>query len=66
MEKLLNAKDIAEMLGMSKYNVYQMCYAGKIPFLKLGKTNRTLRFSPQKINAWLSKQSHDTILHNRK
>ncbi len=62
MEKLLTVKEVAELLNLSKFAVYDMVYENKIPYVKIGHTNRSLRFDRQKISVWLSKQSNDIIL----
>jgi excisionase family DNA binding protein len=65
MEKLLKITELAELLNINKFALYNMVYANKIPYVKIGKTNRSIRFDIKKINAWLDKNSCDTIL-NRK
>ena len=65
MEKLMTVAEVAEMLSLSKFAIYNMVYADHIPYIKVGRTNRSVRFDRQKINTWLSRQSNDKIL-NRK
>ena len=65
MEKLLKITELAELLNINKFALYNMVYANKIPYVKIGKTNRSIRFDIKKITAWLDKNSCDTIL-NRK
>lgn len=62
MEKLLTVNDVAEMLSLSKFAVYDMVYKDKIPYVRLGSTGKVVRFDRQKINAWLNKNSCDKIL----
>ena len=62
MEKLITVNEVAEMLSVSKYAVYNMVYKDKIPYVKVGSTGRIVRFDRQKINAWLNKNSCDKIL----
>jgi excisionase family DNA binding protein len=50
MGQLLEAKDVAEMLGMTTDWVYAEVRAGRIPHLKMG---RYARFRPESIDAWL-------------
>lgn len=61
----MTVSEVAEMLSLSKFAVYNMVYADRIPYIKVGRTNRSVRFDKAKINAWLSRQSNDKIL-NRK
>lgn len=66
MEKLMTINQVAEMLSLSKFAIYNMVYADKIPYIKIGRTNRSIRFDRNKINQWINKNSCDTILNNRK
>ena len=50
MGQLLEAKDVAELLGMTTDWVYAEVRAGRIPHLKMG---RYVRFRPESIDAWL-------------
>ena len=59
MEKLLTVKEVAEMLSLSKFAVYDMVATNSIPHIKIGQTNRSVRFDKQKIEIWLKKKSHD-------
>ena len=49
--KLLTVKDVAEMLNLSKYSIYMMVYRDSIPYVKIGRTNRSVRFNKDKIIA---------------
>lgn len=46
----LNAKQIAELLGISKKKVYQMAATGKLPSFRIGKA---VRFDAQDLAEWL-------------
>lgn len=48
--KLLDADDIAALLGVPKTWVYEAARTGRIPTVKLG---RYYRFRPEAINAWI-------------
>lgn len=54
--RLLNAEDIAEMLGMRVDYVYALTRRGAIPHLRFG---RTLRFRAEAIEAWLEELESD-------
>jgi excisionase family DNA binding protein len=58
MGQLLEAKDVAEMLGMTPDWVYAEVRAGRIPHLKLG---RYVRFRPESIDAWLLESERGKI-----
>ena len=64
--KLMTINEVAELLNLSKFAVYNMVYANRIPYIKVGRTNRSIRFDHNKINLWLNKNSCDTILTNRR
>ena len=53
MEKLLNRKEIAEILQVKPGTIYQWTHQGYIPFLKVG---RFVRFRESDINEWLEKR----------
>jgi excisionase family DNA binding protein len=65
MEKLLTVKDVAELLGLSQITVYKMIYKDAIPYIKIGRTNRSVRFNKDKIIAWINKNSCDKILDRK-
>ena len=51
MEKLLNAKQVAEILGVTPGTVYQYIYRGEIPYIKLN--GKSIRFIPEEIEKWI-------------
>jgi excisionase family DNA binding protein len=57
--KLLTVKDVSKMLSLSKYAIYQMIYKDAIPYIRIGATNRSVRFDSQKIKEWINKNSCD-------
>ena len=61
MEKLLTVKEVAKIIQLSKYAIYQMVANDSIPYIKIGATNRSVRFDKEKIEKWLNKKSYDTI-----
>ncbi len=61
MEKLLTVNEIAELLDLSKFAIYNMVNEKSIPCIKFGLTNRNIRFDRIKIEEWLNKNSHDII-----
>lgn len=65
MEKLLTVKEVAEMLSLSKFAIYDMVVKQSIPYVKIGSTNRSVRFDKQKIESWLKNKSYDTILKKK-
>ena len=50
--QLLNAEDVAEIIGMRVDYVYALTRRDAIPYLRFG---RTLRFREEAIEAWLEK-----------
>jgi len=53
LEKLLDAKTVAELLGEKERWVYQQAKAKKIPSVKLGKY---WKFSPSQLQKWLERK----------
>jgi len=54
MKKLLKAKEVAELLGLSTMSIYQRARRKTIPFIKMGGA---LRFDEDEIAAWLKEQT---------
>jgi excisionase family DNA binding protein len=54
LEKLLDAKAVADLLGEKERWVYQQAKAKKIPSIKLGKY---WKFSPSQLQKWLEKKN---------
>ena len=54
LEKLLDAKTVADLLGEKERWVYQQAKANKIPSIKLGKY---WKFSPSQLQKWLEKKN---------
>jgi excisionase family DNA binding protein len=48
--RLLNASDVAEIIGMRVDYVYALARRDAIPYLRFG---RSLRFRPEAIDDWL-------------
>ncbi len=63
--KLLTVADVAKMLNLSKYSIYTMVYKDAIPYVKIGRTNRSVRFKKDKIFSWINKNSCDKILDRK-
>lgn len=58
MSKLLEADDVAEMLGMSKDWIYGEVRAGRIPHVRLG---RYVRFRAEAIEDWIRESERGKI-----
>ena len=56
LEKLLDAKAVADLLGEKERWVYQQAKAKKIPSIKLGKY---WKFSPSQLQKWLEKKNNE-------
>lgn len=50
---MLNVAQVAEKLGVSTYQVYDMVHKRKIPYVKLGY--KILRFDPVEIEIFIDK-----------
>ncbi len=53
--RLMNAQELAEYIGTTYLNVYQMVSKGGIPFVKIG---RSVRFDLHDIDPWIEQQKH--------
>jgi len=53
MEKLLNIKELSEILNIPVGTIYSWTYMQFIPHYKLG---RSVRFKPSEIEVWLKKR----------
>ena len=54
LEKLLDAQEVAVILGMDLNYVYAQARANKIPSIKLGKYRK---FSPSHLAKWLERKN---------
>jgi excisionase family DNA binding protein len=54
MESLLDARAVAEVLGVRRATIYTWVSQRKVPFQKVGGA---LRFSPEALKDWLAAQA---------
>jgi excisionase family DNA binding protein len=54
LEKLLDAKEVAELLGETEQWVYRQAKGRKIPAIKLSKY---WKFSPSQLQKWLERKN---------
>ena len=54
LEPLLEADQVAKILGVDTAYVYSQARAGKIPSIKLGKYRK---FSPSQLKKWLDRRN---------
>ena len=54
LEPLLEAEDLAKILGVDTAYVYRQARAKKIPSIKLGKYRK---FSPSQLKKWLDRKN---------
>jgi excisionase family DNA binding protein len=52
--RALNAKELAEILNVSKVTIFKQAKAGRIPSFRIGTS---VRFDPVSVGRWLRKQS---------
>lgn len=52
-KEALNAQQVAELLGISKKQVYHLAACGVLPSFRIG---RTIRFDAQELAEWLRKK----------
>ena len=53
MEKLLTAKQAAEVLNIHRYRLYRLVRDRVIPVVRIG---RALRFRPEDLDAWVEQR----------
>jgi excisionase family DNA binding protein len=58
MERLLDVRQVAEVLNMSPGVVYYWVKIRKIPFIRMG---RRVKFQPSVIAEWISQQRQDVV-----
>lgn len=52
MERLLNARELAELLGMSQDYVYELAASGELPSFKIGGYRK---FRASDVEQWLER-----------
>jgi predicted DNA-binding transcriptional regulator AlpA len=58
MTRLLNKKQVAELIGLSVGGINKLIALRKIPYCKVTATKHgAVRFSPEVIEAWLQSNS---------
>ena len=58
--RLLTAKEVAEILGTKISTIKKWVFEKKIPFVKFGPGQKSLvKFNPKRINQWIEEQSHE-------
>lgn len=55
LEKLLEPRELAARLNVSREAVYDKVKRGELPFVRIG---RLIRFDPVKIEEWLERQTY--------
>ncbi len=54
LEPLLDAEEVAKILGVDKAYIYTQARSGKMPSIKLGKYRK---FSPSQLKKWLDRKN---------
>ena len=55
-KQLLDTKEAAEFLGISKNTLYEWVIQEKVPYIKVG---RLTKFKKETLEEWLKRQSHE-------
>jgi len=58
IRRLLSVKDVARMLAVNRFRVYEWVRLGKIPFLRLVGG---IRFDPEEIENWLRRHRGEEL-----
>lgn len=53
MERLLTVNEVADVLGVSRGQVYRLIATSGLPAIRVGSV---LRFSPAEVNHWMDKR----------
>ena len=59
LKRLLNTKEAAEYLAMTKAALYQLVHRKKVPVVRLG---RALRFDIQALDAWIEERREPAVV----
>lgn len=59
MEELLTVAELAKLMKLSQSWIYGEVEAGRIPYKRLGKSSRTVRFDRAEIRKWLKSRPGD-------
>lgn len=54
LKRLVSVQEVAAYLDLSEHTVYKMASQRRIPYIKVGRTNR---FDLRQIDAWLSRNT---------
>ena len=57
--ELLNAKKVADILGIRPWTVYQLVKRGELPAVKIG--SRIYRFRRESIENWVSARESESL-----
>lgn len=53
MEALLKINDLERIAGISKHLIYKMVEEGHLPYIRVGRGRRLIRFRPDQIEQYL-------------
>lgn len=62
MEKAIDAKEVAELLGFSRGHILKMAKHGEIPHRRIGKS---VKFRKSEIDAWWNQRDDEASNHSR-
>ena len=65
MSKLLDNKQVAEMLGCSVRHLIKLRKAG-LPYVQIGLNRGAIRFKLEDVEAWISSQTRSATANNSK
>ena len=54
MERLLTAREAAEVLRINRYVLYELARCGEIPAVRI---RRMVRFRPEELKAWVESKT---------
>ncbi len=57
-KNLLKVEEVSKVLALHPQTIYTMCADNKIPHLKIGQSQRSIRFDAEDINKWLDERKH--------
>jgi len=58
--RLLTAKEVAQILGVKISTIKKWVFERRIPFVKFGPGQKSLiKFNPLKLNEWIDQNSHE-------
>lgn len=57
-EELFTVKQVADYLDVNARTIYEWCYAGHMPYRRIGPTGRSIRIAQSDLDAYLERSRY--------